>query len=454
MLRRRDALGALGALAARSGPVRSAEAAPPRQRPLREGLGLNVKFGQGQPLSQLGLLKDLGVRWVRDALAWRQIEPRAGQWVAGPPAWRQRLAYYREHDIGVVFVLGLANEQAWPPTAEQPLRHVDPQAFAAQALQVARMLRAAGVRFVLEVGNEPHSGLLPKLLGGHWSGRAPAPWLDHYVAMVQAAVRAVKDFDPAIRVLCDDDLWVVHHRYLDAGLPAALDGFALHPYSNVGPERIPSQDTDWVRPYRLSDEDRSVGSAVRHLREAGARKLGHVPQIWFTEWGCPVGDKGPQFVSAELQAARLPRAFILAEAAGVEALCWFSAHDAGEGSFGLLDNAHRPRPAFQAFRTLHAELGDWQLERQVLGRAQPTRGLQGHLFRQGSQRKLAIWQADETVQPLALKGPLQGASAVVDALGQVQDAAGPLRVGALPLYLLLDAAAAATAEGDWGPHVR
>jgi len=432
---------------------------PARQRRLGDGIGLNVKFSQGQSLRDLSLLPELGVRWVRDFLPWRLVEPQAGRSAAGPVAWRERLAFYKAHDIGVVCLLALSNEAAYPPNAEAPLRHTDPGAFADHALAMARMLQQAGVRFVLEIGNEPHNGFLHKLLGGDWSGRPPSPWLDHYVRLVHAAVTRVKAFDPTIRLLTDDDMWIVHHRYLDAGLPPALDGFAVHPYDPHGPEITTSPDGAWMRPHRIADNDRSLTSAVRRLRERGLQELKHRPDIWFTEWGWPlVGKQTGRVLSEALQAARLPRAFIVAEAAGVEALCWYSSHDAGEGSYGLIGQRGQRRPAFDAMVTLSRELGDWTLAAQVIGAQQPTTGLQGFLFRRDGRAKLALWNADEVDRAVALAGPLRTARGV-DGLGQrlavsedrTSDQPWALRVGALPLYL--DGFDAAAVGDNWAAHV-
>lgn len=142
---------------------------------------------------------------------------------------------------------------------------------------------------MLEIGNEPHNSGFAKALGGAWNGRAPSPWVDHYVRMVDAAVRAVKDFDASIRLLTDDDLWVVRYWYLQAGLPRALDGFAVHPYTPGPPERTAvAHDTDWTRPFRVVDPDRSFGSAVRLLREQARGRLDCTPSIWITEWGWAV----------------------------------------------------------------------------------------------------------------------------------------------------------------------
>src|SRR5208282_1294229 len=92
--------------------------------PFSRMVGLNVKFTQGEPMSDLPLLSELGVHWVRDTIGWAEVEPS--------PA--------------------------------NPVHDYDPEAFGRFAAVAARMLHDAGVRFVLEVGNEPHNSTLPKLL--------------------------------------------------------------------------------------------------------------------------------------------------------------------------------------------------------------------------------------------------------------------------------------------------
>ncbi|MCU0918154.1 MAG: beta-galactosidase, partial [Planctomycetes bacterium] len=119
---------ALGALWATGPSVRGAEPAASSARTFGAGLGLCVKFSQGQPMKDLDLLKDLGVRWVRDHSSWARMEPAPGRYELGA-ALRERLAFYRQNDIGVVFCLAYDNRVAHPPTPDDPHRNIDPQAF-------------------------------------------------------------------------------------------------------------------------------------------------------------------------------------------------------------------------------------------------------------------------------------------------------------------------------------
>lgn len=384
-------------------------------RKFGEIIGLQVKFYQGQPQSDLSSLRDLGVHWVREEIGWDQIETSPGQYREFPSAFKERLAYYRQNNIGVVFLLAYSNPVAYPATREAPYRPADPEAFGRYAVEAARMLRAAGVSFVLEVWNEPHNSLRP-LVGGAWNGKLPSPWVDHYVKLVREAVKQVKAFDPSIRLLTDDDMWVLHYWFLEAGLPRELDGFAFHPYNGSNSPEKAAVDfyTDWVKPFTVVDSDRSFGSAVRRLREQGRTKLGKSPEMWITEWGWKIGsnaDKGE--VSEEVVAGFLPRAFILAEAAGVQVMCWFSAQDTVDGPMGLTANDGKRRKSYYAFKTMSEQLGDYVLVRQVAGAKHPTSGVQAFLFRSERDDKLVVWNVDGARQQFALNG-----ATAVDALGK------------------------------------
>lgn len=420
-------------------PARTAVCPPAARRRFGDMIGLGVKFSQGQPVRELDHLLELRVRWVREVVNWSQIEPAAGRYADFTPVLRRQLDFYRRHDIGLVAVLSLRNSLAYPGGAAAPY---DPDGFGRFALQVARQLRAAGVRFVLEIGNEPHNSRLAKELGGAWNGRAPSPWVDHYVRMVRAAVTEVKAYDASIKLLTDDDLWVVHYWYLQAGLPPALDGFAVHPYTPGPPERTAvAHDTDWNRPFNVVDPDRAFGSAVRRLREQALGKLACPPEIWLTEWGWAVGPGSvAHAVPDETLVAYLPRAFVLAAAAGVEVLCWFSAHDAVDGPMGLVRHDGTRRDSYQAFRTLTTQLGDLHLLRHAAGASTPTTGLQAFVFGGPNGRRLVAWSADGRARRLLWPGG--GSEPGVDAMGRpvpfLAESPRGVAIGAAPVYLDLD----------------
>jgi len=415
-----------------------------------DGIGLGVKFSQGQPMSDLSTLTDLGVRWVRDADSWSRVERVPGEY-AFSENFKNRLDYYREHNIGVAYALLYENKTAYPPTPEDPYRSVNPDAFGRYAAAAARLLKESGVRFVLEVWNEPHNFVLGKLFGGAWDGKPPCPWLDHYIKMIHAVVKEVKAFDPTVKVLSDEDCTIIHYRYLEAGLPDELDGFAFHPYmrgKNSTPEVAQEgYGADYEAPFILTDQDHSFRSMVRRLREQGEAKMGKTPELWITEFGCPVNEDVTENVTFSLGKATeeeltgiLVRAFIGAEAAGVKALLWFSSWDGPDGPMGLIAKDGRKRKSYFAYKTMSEQLGEYSLVRQIAGNDHLTTGLQAYLFRKGNDLKVVAWNIDGPVRKLSLQGALKNAhvAGVMGALvGTTKDASGAqhIELGISPLYI-------------------
>ena len=336
------------------------------QRLFEDTMCLQVKFAQGQPLHDLEMVRELGVKWVREEIAWPSIEPRRGVYQPLPETLKTRLNFYKANDIGVIFIMAYENPVAYPNTPQAPHDFVNPLAFGRYTAYMARQLKGSGVKFVVELWNEPHNSAFARKehLGGNWQGAPPSPWVDHYVKMVDEAVKRIKAVDPTIPVITNDDMWIVHYHFLEKGLPKTLDGFAVHPYVQGPPEiTAVAHDTDWTRPYQVVDQDRSFESAVRRLKEQGLKKMGKIPNIWITEWGWPVGGNSPTGPLSESKVAvYLPRAFILAANAGVQNTCWFSSMDGPDGPMGLKTNDGRKRPAYAAFLNMSQTLAKTKFE--------------------------------------------------------------------------------------------
>jgi hypothetical protein len=451
-LTRRQGLQATAALpaaawagvAATAGAQEAPSPLVPQARNFGESIGLQVKFYQGEPVEGLFALRDLKVRWVREEHHWHDYEPAAGYYRGFTGGLINRLRFYRQQDIGVVFILAYSNGVAYPATREKPLAPIDPEAFGRYAADVAKRLQRAGVRFVLEVWNEPHNGEIQKMVGGSWQGAGPAPWVHHYVKLVQAARDQARAIDPAIRVLSQDDMWICHYWFLEAGLPPDLDGFSVHPYQPTPERAAVAHDTDWCRPFQVVDRDASFRSGVRRLKEQGARKLGREPAIWITEMGWPV--KGPEPKPNDKPersvAAYVPRSYIAAFAAGVEVTCWFSSFDGPDGPMGLRDNRGDPREAYRAFRTMAAQLSPMKLTAQLAGQQNLANGLHAYHFRsERGEQCVVAWSADDRKRNVEL--PCESALDLFGKSATLEPgkAANLKRVtiGAEPVYLL----------GDW-----
>lgn len=358
-------------------------------------LCLNVKFAQGQSLDELPMLKDLGVRWVRDTVPWFDVEPSPGKYVDFPPALTHRLEYYRANGIGLVMLLAYENARAYPDTPQKPHNSISPEAYGRYAAEMARRLKGMGLKFIIELWNEPHNSLY-HALGGNWNAAPPSPWVDHYLAMVTSATAQIKKVDPSIKVINDDDMWVIHYHFLAGGLTRQIDGLGLHPYTGGDQPELTAvaADTDWTRPYTVVDADRSFGSAMRRLFAFGEQKLGKRPEIWLTEWGWGVGENSPIGpVREETVAGYLPRAFILAAAAGAKATCWFSSQDSVDGPMGLTENTGRKRAAYAAYKQLSSTLGNARYICQLPSSGPANSRQLSFLFRDTKGPIIASWRA-------------------------------------------------------------
>ncbi len=420
------------------------------KRVFGEIMGLGVKFKQGQPMSDLETLTDLGVRWVRDSESWAKFEPVPGEY-GFSEKFKKRLRFYKENNIGIVFILAYSNPEAYPPTSDNPYSSVDPEAFGRYAAAVARKLKEWEVEFVLEVWNEPHNFVLRKMFGGPWHGQPPSPWLDHYMKMLKAAVKETKSFDPEIKILSDEDCTIIHYRFMEAGLPGELDGFAFHPYmrgKNSTPEIAEEgYGKEYEKPFVQTDDDHSFRSMVRRLREQGKMKLGKTPELWITEFGCPVNEEVSENVTFSLgksTESELPgiliRAFIGAEAAGIKVFCWFSSWDGPDGPMGLISKDGQKRKTYYGYKTLSEQLGDYSLTEHIAGKDHLTDGFQTYLFHKGKEVKVVAWSIDGLERKLILHGPLQKTK-IIDALGNpvhiAKDDSGKnfVTIGISPVYI-------------------
>jgi len=357
-----------------------------------DSIGISLHFNQGESHEHLEVLRDLGVRWVRDTEGWSTFEPTPGQYVPNSRL-NERLAFYKENGIGVLFMLHFENEDAYP---DDPY---NPKAFGKHVGYVTGLLRDAGVDYALEIGNEPHNSVLNQM-GGSWYGKPPSPWLDHYVQLVHAAVREAKRADPDAVVLAQEDVWSAFYWFMEQGLPTELDGFTIHPYVHgvsIGPEQVSFDRTDeFAQPWGFVDDNRSLKFVINHLRAHFKDKLGHEPVLWDSEWGYSLGSpySDDRDVTEELAAAFLARMYVVSFAAGVEVTHWHNLQDLADGPFGLLRNDESKRLTYQAFKTMSEQLGDYCLVKQVSGEDHPVSGIQAYLFGNGMGYKLVAWSLD------------------------------------------------------------
>jgi len=274
-----------------------------------------------------------------------------------------------------------------------------------EALKViAQRFTATGIG-VWEVWNEPN-------IESFWS---PQPDPEEYYRVLAATYRAVKAVNPQALVLgCSlaGPHGVAHrppYEFLEGvfarGGVQVMDAVSIHPYRQP---RSP-EESGYV-------EDLQTVAAM-------TARAGRPLPIWITEVGWPNGTGG----STEAWSAKmLPRAYLLAIAAGVKNVTWYDFHDDGvdpsynEHHFGIVRHDFTPKPAYFAYRTMALELDGMRQVRAVpAGEGVTLLVFSGGPAGAASQRTAVLW-AHRGTQSLALRIPGTQDAEFVDLMGNVR----------------------------------
>lgn len=173
------------------------------------------------------------------------MERAAGKYEFSP-AFKERLAFYRQNNIAVVFILAYDNKIAYPPTSDDPCRNINPEAFGRYAAARARLLRESGVRFVL---------------------------------MVTEAVKQVKAFDPTIQLLSDEDCTILHY--------GKTPGLWITEFGCPVRENVNDNVT-----FELGSASEEGLAAILVRAFIGAEAAGVKAMTWFSFWDGPDGPMG------------------------------------------------------------------------------------------------------------------------------------------------------------------
>jgi len=168
-------------------------AAPPSPTPLPVmtspdyGIQAFLWWREEVATRDLGLIRDMGFRWVKQVFAWSDIEGAQ----KGHFDWTQADAVVKHaNDYGIRLLVRLDRAPAWtgaqPPNG--PPNNLED--FGDFCFEVAR--RYKGRIHAYQIWNEPN-------LAREWGGRPPSP--DEYVQLLAVAFRRIKEADPQAIVI-------------------------------------------------------------------------------------------------------------------------------------------------------------------------------------------------------------------------------------------------------------
>ncbi len=214
--------------------------APSAGAPNRFAYGIQAD-PDGASQQVIDWINQLGIKWVKFQLSWKDIEPTQGTYNWG--AWDQIMLTY--HNAGFYVLLSVVKAPDWARPQGTDLTQegppADPTTYARFVGEMSQRYRT-GVQ-AIEVWNEQN---LAREGGG-----APMPAAD-YVTLLSTAYQTIKSVDPAVVVLSGaptpagdvpgaaiDDITYLGQMYA-AGVKGVSDAIGVHPSGYNCPA-----DADW-----------------------------------------------------------------------------------------------------------------------------------------------------------------------------------------------------------------
>ncbi|MBN2447128.1 MAG: beta-galactosidase, partial [Phycisphaerae bacterium] len=325
------------------------------------GLYLYRDHGQSNAPAQMERMCRLaaaaGVKWTREELNWRLIEPRQGEFDF--EFFDTMVETAQRHGISVYGLLCYSTPWCQPPITDEFIEHY--------CRYVRAMVGRYGERIKYwEIWNEPNIFF--------WPGPK-----ERYPVLLKRAYETVKAVDPDAQVLgCStagiDTTFI--QMVVEQGAP--FDALTIHPYRH----------------------DLNTHAFMNELR--AVRELVGGRDVWITEMGWPSHIGG---LSEREQAGYVARTYIAALASGaVRSVSWYDFREDGadpfynEHHFGLVRGDLTPKAGYRALATVGSLLGSTRIESELeLGD-----GLTGFVFADGSRRIAIVW-SDEATQVVRLK---------------------------------------------------
>jgi beta-xylosidase len=296
-------------------------AQPPENSPY--GVHSHVTRSDEHPFlsEEIARMEEANIRWLRTGFVWAALERREGEW-----DFQRTDEVVEQCETAGIRIMGLLHGS--PRWAKPTIEHLD----AWRKFVRTTVTRYKGRVPAWQVWNEPN-------LKSFWENPNP----EHYAKLLRTSYEEIKKSDPEAMVVWGATSQL-DWRFLKTALSQAegmFDVMAIHPYG-YGDPRAP---------------EAYIPDAIEELRGLLAQyDVGDRP-IWFTEWGWP-SHHGRRGMSDRQQGQYIARAYILALHAGLQRGFWYEfqerreTDEENEDAFGILEYDLKPKPAYQAYRTL------------------------------------------------------------------------------------------------------
>ncbi len=367
---------AAGLLAALPALAHEPVTAPPAHPAVSGVFGIETNTGRLPDEAVLGRAQELSASWVRlNTISWRQVQPAPH---LPPDAWNWDALATFEHELEAARQAGLTPlvvVDDSPPALTRTNTScgaIKSEYFAAFARFMQALLqRYAGPPYHVrywELGNEVD--IDPRLVPidnafGCW-GDIEDPYYggEHYGHMLNVVTPAMRAVDPDTQVVIGGFLLdrpdstgtlpgnpeLFFEGVLRAGAGDNFDIVSFHKYTlYMGPEA----DSDLSDSRWAAWGGMTLGK-VRFLRET-MRRYGINKPLFISEAALLSRVQTDDFWQA--QSDHIVRTMLRAMSADVRLYSWYTLHDNGWWSAGLLDEDEHPRAPFIAYQELIQQVG-------------------------------------------------------------------------------------------------
>ncbi|HEX2950587.1 MAG TPA: cellulase family glycosylhydrolase [Armatimonadota bacterium] len=322
-------------------------------------LGVNIHF-TGAPSRDLDMIQAGGWKFIRMDFTWSSVEKQQGVYTY--TAYDQLVSGLAARGIRPYFILDYSNTLY--ETDRSVRTAAGRQAFANFAAAAVSHFSTSNV--IWEIWNEPN-------ISGFWS---PAPSASEYMALVQAAVPAMRQADPNACIIAPAtstiDLTFLESCF-QQGLLNYVDGISVHPYRQSNPE--------------------TVAGEYSKLRTLIARYAPTNPLLPIVsgEWG--YSSIWTNF-DANLQGRYLPREYLTNLWQGIPLSIWYDWHDDGtsttdpEHHFGTVTYDYLAKPAYTAMQALTTNLSGKHCVKRLASASSSDYLM---FFTNGTTNTLAAW---------------------------------------------------------------
>lgn len=352
------------------------------------GTSVHFAFGQGKLEDNLALIKQAGIRFVRDEYNWSSVEGKKGEYVIDPRFTRW---IEKTHAAGMTPLVVLCYGNPHYEGGSYPTTPESIEAYTRYAEAVVRSM--PNQKRYVEIWNEWDGGC--GMDKRHGKGN-----VDAYVALIKAVYPRLKAIDPDITVLGGSFCSVgVLESALKKGLANSCDALSLHTY-NYEEVLSAGAPEDWA------------ARMERVNQMLTAYYPGKNPRLFVTEMGWPthIGAMGSTEVMQAAHASRF--AFLAATTPNLECAAWYDFQNDGndcyssENNFGLVRSDLTPKPSWYALRDTISVLSGAQ---SVVREKTSDAGLwMLRIKKKDGNDSVVLWSSlDESLLQVELEGPAQ-----------------------------------------------